>query len=596
MYKILIDARKKCGSWAAVRALSALPFIILFLSSLTPAIAQTNIKLLGQIDPFPGDNRYADVWGEGNYAYLGSYSGSGVMIIDISDPTNPRLAGYYNPPVGGRFQDVVVINGIGYFSSQDRGGLHIVDVRNPANPVLLSQITEAQNGYINVHELFVSKGVLYEADSRTARVKAFDVRNPSAPIFLWDIDTTDTVFIHAITVVNDRLFTSGWSGKTDIYDVRNILTQRPILLGSVNSGNNSHAAWMSNDGRLMVSARETNDGDVRLFDISDPANPVLLSSILARSEGLSAYSAHNPYIVGNMLFVSWYQAGALVFDISDPRFPRLTGSFDTPHQVDVGFDGCWGMYPFLGLNRVLISDLDNGLYILDATAALAGPAPVSAASYTVGGVVEKSIVAAFGGNLVSAAANATTIPLPSLLAGASITVEDSTGAQRPAPLFFASPGQINFQIPAGTATGPASIRIQKANGETIVGPAVIQEAAPSIFTYSSNGTGPAVAFDGFTGGLSPFNSMQPNGDPTILVVFGTGLGGDATDQPANVAADIQAAIDGLPAAVYYAGPSPGLIGLNQFNLALPPGLASGDHRLVISRRGVASAPVVISIK
>ena len=37
-----------------------------------PANAQTALKLLGQLHPFDGSNRYADVWGEGNYAYLGS--------------------------------------------------------------------------------------------------------------------------------------------------------------------------------------------------------------------------------------------------------------------------------------------------------------------------------------------------------------------------------------------------------------------------------------------------------------------------------------------------------------------------------------------
>jgi uncharacterized protein (TIGR03437 family) len=569
---------------------------ILFPLFASAALAQTNLKLLGHLDPFEGENRYADVWGEGNYAYLGSFSGSGVMIVDISDPTNPRLAGHYNPAVGGRFQDVVVIDGVGYFSSEDRGGLHIVDVHDPANPFLLSQITQAQNGFLNVHELFVSKGVLYEADSRTNRVKAFDVRNPANPIFLWDIVTTDALFIHAITVVNDRLFTSGWSGQTDIYDVRNILNQPPAILGSVNSGNSSHAAWMSSDGQLMVSARETIDGDIRLFDISDPANPVQLSAITAKSVGLEAFSAHNPYIVGNLLFVSWYQAGALVFDITDPRFPRLTGRFDTPHRVDVGFNGCWGIYPFLGFHRILVSDLDGGLYILDATEALAGPVTVSAASYSVAGVAAKSIVTAFGTDLTSSTSAAVSLPLPLTLSGAAVSVEDAAGVVRAAALFYASPTQINFQIPAETAIGPAVIKFQKANGETLVGASIVQTSAPSIFTYSSNGLGAAAAIDASTGERAPFSASQANGLSTILAVFGTGLGNDATDLPGNVAADTRATVDGIPCLVGYAGQAPGFIGLNQFNLYLPTGLTTGDHTLIINRHGVASNPVIISLR
>ena len=238
--------------------------------------------------------------GRGQYAYLASYNGDGVMIIDISDTANPKLAGYYNPPQGGRFQDVVVINGIGYFGSESRGGLHIVDVRNPASPVLLSQINTEQNGHPNVHELFVADGALYEADSRTNRVKVFDVRNPASPIFVRDIDASDPR-VHAAVVVNGRLFTSGLGGKTDIYDVRRVLTEQPPLLGTIDSGSGSHSSWASNDGRLLAVARETPNGDVRLFDISNPSTPALITTISAQSLGIDAFSPHNPYIVGNLL-------------------------------------------------------------------------------------------------------------------------------------------------------------------------------------------------------------------------------------------------------------------------------------------------------
>ena len=57
----------------------------------TPARAE-GVNLLAQLDPFPGNNRYGDVWGEGDYAYLGSFAGAGVMIIDISTPSAPFLA------------------------------------------------------------------------------------------------------------------------------------------------------------------------------------------------------------------------------------------------------------------------------------------------------------------------------------------------------------------------------------------------------------------------------------------------------------------------------------------------------------------------
>ncbi len=562
----------------------------------TPARAQGALRLVGQLDPFTGENRYGDVWGEGNYAYLGSFNGNGVMIIDISDPANPRLAGHYDPSEGGRFQDVMVINGIGYFSSENRGGVHIVDVRNPANPVLLSQVNTDKNGFPNVHELFVSDGFLYEADSRTNRVKIFDVRRPEAPVFVREIVTTDQRFIHAIVVVNGRLFTSGWGGKTDIYDVRNILAQEPVLLGSVETGTASHSAWMSNDGKLMASARETANGDVRLFDISNPSNPVLLSTLTAQSLGMEAFSSHNPYIVGNLLIVSWYQAGLVVLDITNPSQPRLAGFYDTFPGTSSGFDGCWGVYPFLGFDRVLLSDLDNGLYIVDATAALIGPRTVSSASYGVSAIAPRAIVSAFGTNLATATQTATSIPLPTAIAGVSITVQDSAGAERLAPLFFVSPTQINYQIPAGTAPGPALIKFNNGPGQIISSTSIIAERAPSIFTTDASGNGPAAAIDAATFTRAPFNARGANGEPNIIAVYGTGLGNHATDVNANISSSVQATIDGQTVTVTYAGTAPGFVGLNQMNIVLPAGIISGNHRLVIATNGFSSNAVTLAIK
>src|SRR5262249_17119583 len=219
-------------------------------------------------------------------------------------------------------------------------------------------------------------------------------------------------------------------------------TQSPPLLGSVDSGQSSHSSWMSNDGKLMASARETVNGDLRLFDISNPSAPVLLSIITAQSLGIDAFSPHNPYIVGNMLFVSWYQAGLVVIDISNPSQPRFAGVYDTSSVASTGFDGCWGVYPFLGVDRTLVSDLDGGLFIVEATEALAGPRTVSSASYRISAIAPKSMVSAFGSNLATVSMGAPSTPLPTSIAGASVTVQDSAGVERLAPLFFVSPAQI----------------------------------------------------------------------------------------------------------------------------------------------------------
>jgi uncharacterized protein (TIGR03437 family) len=175
-------------------------------------------------------------------------------------------------------------------------------------------------------------------------------------------------------------------------------------------------------------------------------------------------------------------------------------------------------------------------------------------------------------------------------------VRDSLGVERLAPLFFVSAEQVNYQIPAGTAAGAASITITNADDIGATGELNVTTTAPAILTTTTNGTGPAAAVDALTGAPAPFNATQANGQPNIISVFGIGLGPDATDIEANVNVTVQATIGGRAATVQYAGRAPGFVGLNQFNILLPPSLASGNHTLIITRGGVVSNAVTIAIK
>ena len=80
----------------------------------------------------------------------------------------------------------------------------------------------------------------------------------------------------------------------------------------------------------------------------------------------------------------------------------------------------------------------------------------SAASYDGTQQAPESIVSGFGRHLSSEALSAAELPLPTTLGDTYVRVFDSLGTRRFAPLFYVSPGQINFQVPAGTALGEAS--------------------------------------------------------------------------------------------------------------------------------------------
>lgn len=92
--------------------------------------------------------------------------------------------------------------------------------------------------------------------------------------------------------------------------------------------------------------------------------------------------------------------------------------------------------------------------------AIAPLTTVSAASFLPNEpVAPESIVSGFSANLANATVAASTLPLPTDLGGLRVTVKDGVGTDRFAPLFFVSPTQLNYLVPAGTTEGRAVITV-----------------------------------------------------------------------------------------------------------------------------------------
>jgi hypothetical protein len=330
------------------------------------------MSLVGQFDN--GTALYSDGWGESNYAYIGHYANNnGMQIIDISDPTNPTLASTFLSASGWNdFRDMEVTQQgdrtIAFCSSDTGGGVIVVDVTDRTAPVELYRITSADGGTNTVHTLSVDGDFLYEADSRTPNIRVFDISVPEQPAFLRIIHSDSNGPVHEVTALNGRLYTAVIDsvGASEVYDISNVGDPNtPVtLISSIPSGSSAHTAWPTDDGNIVAVARETAGGDVRLWDISDPSTPVLASTIsLPRSE---TYSLHQVMIDGNLLYISAYQAGVLVYDITDPTAPVQVGSYKTNDLQPPfnGYDGCWGVFPFLGQDRILAFDMRTGLSVL----------------------------------------------------------------------------------------------------------------------------------------------------------------------------------------------------------------------------------------
>mgnify|MGYP000867447663 CR=1 FL=1 len=258
----------------------------------------------------------------------------------------------------------------------------------------------------------------------------------------------------------------------------------------------------------------------------------------------------------------------------------------------------WGNY--FGLRRA---------FLLRRVSA-APVASVSAASYFANALADESISAAFGVELATATQAGTTIPLPTTLAGTTVRVRDSAGAERLAPLFYVSPTQINYQIPPGTALGAAAITVTNGTSTMSLGSTTIARVAPGLFAVDGTGKGLAAAqvlriradgsqsYEAIARFDAPTNTwvalpidLGAATDQVFLILYGTGL----RNRTALTAATVK--VGGADAPVNYAGTQGGLVGLDQINALLPRTLAGrGEVDVVLSVDGLTANPVRVNIR
>ncbi len=245
--------------------------------------------------------------------------------------------------------------------------------------------------------------------------------------------------------------------------------------------------------------------------------------------------------------------------------------------------------------------------VTGGTAALAA---VSSASFRGTELTSESIVSAFGTNLATASASATTNPLPITLAGSTVRVRDGAGAERLAPLFFVSAGQINFLIPTGTALGTATITATSSNGATAAGTINIVAVAPGLFAANANGAGVAAAvalrvradgsqvfeaatrFDSTTNRVVSLPiDLGTASEQVFAILFGTGFRNRSSLNA------VTAQIGGTSAQVQFAGAQGDQVGLDQANVLLPKSLAGrGEIDVVLTFDGKTANTVRVNIK
>jgi uncharacterized protein (TIGR03437 family) len=270
--------------------------------------------------------------------------------------------------------------------------------------------------------------------------------------------------------------------------------------------------------------------------------------------------------------------------------------------------------PFLGFTPAsrTISNLSSD-QAANFTAARAATV-ASAASFRSEAIAPESIAAIFGKEMTVETRVANVSPIPTQLGGASVTIRDSSGAERPVRLFFISPGQINVHIPPGLALGQATMTVTQTvpsgSPRVTTAPLKIENVAPGLFSMDASGRGLAAAVvlrvkaDG-TRSFEPvaqYDAMQQRfvavpidlGSPqdrVFLIPFGTGI------RFRSALSAVTAKIGGLDSEVSFAGAVAELFGVDQVNLLMSRALAGrGEVDVVITADGKMTNAVRVSVK
>ncbi|WP_323674659.1 hypothetical protein [Halorubellus sp. PRR65] len=325
---------------------------------------------------------------DGNFAAVAA--GKGFAVVDISDPASPSIAAERGNLLGddedGPMQMIadVKIDGdrllvTGPNNSPRQGDLPkaalLYDIADPANPERLDVLTVDHP----IHNSFFTDGYAYltVSDFEYEGAKIVDTSGDSFEVVnSYSIVDHDEKWsevhgflrsCHDLYVQDDVMYLAQWDAGTFMVDVSD--KANPEMLGragglpaeklsQVPQGSlgavglqppeNSHYVRPSPDGNYLYKGAESWDmnpnddkrgaGGIRVFDISDMANPEEVGNIHppgAENEGRGGQftTSHNFSVRGDRLFSSWYYGGVMVHDVSDPANPERLGWWRNPSET-----------------------------------------------------------------------------------------------------------------------------------------------------------------------------------------------------------------------------------------------------------------------
>jgi choice-of-anchor B domain-containing protein len=398
-----------------------------------------NVTLLGRLDAQPpavyfGDNSstgtlYNGIWGyaAGSREYALQANSFGLHIIDVTDPTAPfrvqfiDMSGGLNPPKGQIWRDVDIHNSpttgktYAYVGAQSNGELWIIDLSylstTTANGVNSNPIPPAgiaNRGRTNYgHTVFVNDalGLLMTNSANNASTlgcQIFDLlQDPFNPPIIggWSGSGRDChdSYVRANvpgTGGKNLLYAAdGYSTRYRVVDITNVRTGGgTTLLGTSAgvSGIYAHSNWLDDEAKYLYAFEEFNVRDIGVYDVSNPANPIQVTTFQYSGDATASSRVHNGQVRGKYLLTAYYEAGLRVFDISNPVNPVEVGKYETWRDPDGDgiynkpitgvYNGAWNLHVYLPSGNVLLSDMKSGTFVfrVDPVAAPSTPGGLNA--------------------------------------------------------------------------------------------------------------------------------------------------------------------------------------------------------------------------
>jgi hypothetical protein len=233
----------------------------------------------------------------------------------------------------------------------DPAGLLVVDIATPARPVLLSSLN--LGGQIG--DLAVSGDLAYVANyggTNPGKLQIVDLSNPFAPRLRGSLELPGNP--SGVDLAGSLAAVATFNGGLQLVDVDN--PDVPAILGTVGPDvlRNSVLDVRLAAGRAYVA----NLGGLYIVDIANPASAALLDAFNSVTGGAIIGNGQGVDVAGDRAYLAAGGGGLLVLDVSDPTFPILVGTFDTPvyaQKVEVRGD------------RAYVADREGGLQLVDVS-------------------------------------------------------------------------------------------------------------------------------------------------------------------------------------------------------------------------------------